>query len=422
MRKFLRKRLSFGALFGFIAPCVIAPSAFTAVHAQTLASFSPNGTVSAASVNARTARIFGAQFPKTSRHIELYKIRYTSRDQKNRPVVLSGLVAWPRGGAPRGLVIYNHGTTADRKMSPSRYTGASGSESDMAVLVFASGGYAVAAPDYLGLGDHQGAHPYPLARVNSQSAIDIISPTLRVAAHRNVAIGPKIFVTGYSEGGAVAMWTAQRLDQMSHMSTRFAASAPLSGPYDLSGTTRQSLLGTAPSSAQHALLLYLLSYGIYGLHKNQGHRLTEFFKPVMANAVARAYRTNPTDDDIIKRLAIASTLMGARNNAENVLTPRFARALRTRDTRDPFVRALVQNDVYDWRPRTPMLLVALQNDTVVVAKNTQRAMQAMRARGAGKSVLRDSIIRDNNLNHVTAMPTALWRARQFFDGGFGNVR
>ncbi len=75
--------------------------------------------------------------------IELHKVSYRSRDEKNRAVVLTGLVALPRGGAPKGLIIFNHGTIVNSALAPSRFTGKSNaSEAELAVLAFASGGYA----------------------------------------------------------------------------------------------------------------------------------------------------------------------------------------------------------------------------------------------------------------------------------------
>jgi dienelactone hydrolase len=391
-------------------------------QAQTLVGSSRNGTISAERSKARTSQIYGTQIPAATRAIELYKVRYTSRDATNRSVVLSGLLALPDGGAPKGLVIYNHGTTADRSMSPSRFNGSNGvGEAERAVLAFVSGGYAVAAPDYLGLGDHTGPHPYPLGKVNSQSAIDLIAPALSVAAKQGVRVGPKIFVTGYSEGGAVAMWTARKLEQMPSMNTRFAASAPLSGPYDLSGATRQSLLAPNANTTEFAVRLYLMAYTVHSFYKSGGVQLSNYFKPIMANAVMRNFSENLSDEEIIQRLAFTGTLMGANNSLSQVLTPRALRALQTLDKRDPIMRELANNDVYNWTPRTRMLLVALQNDNVVAASNTHRTLQVMRARGVTSNMLRTSIIRDNNLNHITAFTPALIRARRFFDSGFANV-
>jgi len=167
-----------------------------------------NGTMSVAQVNGQIQKNFGTSVSPTAQAIELYKVSYSSRDEKNRAVVLTGLVVLPRGGAPNGLVVFNHGTIVSSALAPSRFAGKSNaSEAELATLAFASGGYAVAMPDYLGLGDHKGAHPYPLGAANSRSAVDIIEPARTLANRQNTEVGSRLFVSGYSEGGAGSMWT-----------------------------------------------------------------------------------------------------------------------------------------------------------------------------------------------------------------------
>ncbi len=80
--------------------------------------------MSVAQVNQRLKTTFGASaIAPTSQALDLYKVTYRSQDEKNRPVVLSGLVVLPRGGAPNGLVIFNHGTIVNSALAPSRLTG-----------------------------------------------------------------------------------------------------------------------------------------------------------------------------------------------------------------------------------------------------------------------------------------------------------
>ncbi len=152
------------------------------VSSDNLVSSTRTGTMSIAQINQRLKTVFSPSPPApTSNAIDLYKVNYRSQDDNARPVILSGLVVLPQGGAPKGLVIFNHGTTADPNVSPSRYTGgAKPAEVESVILAFASGGYAVSMPDYLGLGDHKGAHPYPPAIKN---CVQPITPCSNVKRH-----------------------------------------------------------------------------------------------------------------------------------------------------------------------------------------------------------------------------------------------
>ena len=429
MRNMLIRVCLFGCLFvanpgtRAVSPAVLP--AVSRVDAQA------NGTWSATHINKRLKAIFRLT-SSTTKTVDLFKIRYFSHDEKGHVVVLSGLVAWPRGGAPKGLVLYNHGTTADRKMSPSLFRGASdNSETELAVLLFASNGFAVALPDYLGLGDNLGAHPFPLGKINARSAVDLIVPARALATQRKVVVGSRLFVTGYSEGGAVALWTlrvlesqansAQANSAQTNLTSPVFAAAPLSGPYDLSGATRQSLVERAPNATAFAARLYLLAYSVYSFHKNRGVKLVDYFKPSMAATINDVFNKKLSDENIIKRLALTAFLMRSKNSLQNVVTPRFWNALQTRDTRDPLIRELQNNDCTNWSPRTKTLLVALQNDQIVVSANTRNALQTMRKRGVGTDILRANIVRDDKLNHITFIAPALLRARQFFNGGFASV-
>ena len=355
--------------------------------------------------------------------IELQKITYTSTDENGKRVILSGLMARPMGGAPKGLVVFCHGTLQDREASPSMWKGkADGSETETATLAFATGGYAVIIPDYLGLGDHKATHPYPRNIVNSQSAVDIIEPARELARKNNYKIGTKLYVTGYSEGGGIAMAATQKLEKMNGEVYRVEKAAPASGPYDFSGATREFMLFQPTEQVGFVVRLYLLSYAAYYLRKHSNVKITDYFKPAMANSIWLNYNRNPSDENLIKALGLTAVLMRSKNDLRNVLTPRFLKALQTTDRRDPLVGALIKEDVYDWAPRTPMLLINLDGDGVVNPENTTNAMRAMRKRGVTALTLRRYILRDSSLNHVTAVPAAMSKARAFFDEGFSGVR
>lgn len=380
-----------------------------------------SGTMSIAEVNRQIQKLFGDSVSPTAQAFDLHKISYRSTDEKNRAVTLTGLVVLPRGGAPNGLVIFNHGTLASPALSPSRFTGKSNnSEAELAALAFASGGYAVAMPDYLGLGDHKAPHPYPLGAENSRSAVDIIAPARTLARRQNTEIGQKLFVSGYSEGGAVAMWTVRDLEKKSGAIYAVSAAAPASGPYDLSDTTRKWLLDSPTDRQEFVIRLYLASYMIHYFHKSRNLKITDYFKPSMAFTIAQAFKGGVSDENIIKRLAVAATLMRSKNSLVNVITPRFQKALQNLDTNDPVIREMQKSDAYDWSPRTKMLLISLQGDQVVDPANTEKAFQTMRRRGVRADVLRRYLIKDANLNHITAVAPSLAQARRFFDGKFVN--
>ena len=373
------------------------------------------GTLTAAHLNQRLQTVFGPLAPPPASHAAcLYALRYHSHDAKGRRVTLSGLLALPVGGAPRGLVVFTHGTTADRNLSPSRFTGKTNSpEVEAAVLAFVSSGYAAAMPDYLGLGVDKGVHPYPLGKVNCASAIDLLEPARTAAERLGSAVGPRLFITGYSEGGAVALWTVRSLEQMPGVSV--TAAAPMAGPYDLTGTTAHSLVAPTTNPKIFAARLYLLAYLLNSVHREDGIKVTDYVVPVMAAVIVNVFGKNLSDEAIIKRLALAATLRGARNSVGRITTGRFQTVLRTNDLADPVLRELQTNNCFDWSPRTKLCLICLESDGIVVPENTHKALKAMRARRVGPETLQEFVIHDPSLNHATALVPSLAQARRFFD-------
>ncbi|MEO6654783.1 MAG: lipase family protein, partial [Pyrinomonadaceae bacterium] len=272
-------------------------AAFSFINAQTPVSSKLNGTMSAAELNERMTKAFGNYVvPTTSTAVELHKVTYTSLDAKNKKVNLTGLVVMPVGGAPKGLVVYCHGTTVDRDRSPSKFTGkGEAPETIEAITAFATGGYAVILPDYLGLGDHKAAHPYPLNNLNARSGMDMISAARAFARKSKYTIAKPLYITGYSEGGGVAMALTRQLQSYMNEDFQVTRSAPASGPYDLSGTTRTFMLEETGEQVGFILRLYLMSYATIYLRAEQGRKLTEFYKPVLANALFLKYGTGPSD-------------------------------------------------------------------------------------------------------------------------------
>lgn len=405
----------------FAAAVMLA--AFSIGSGQALVSSSMNATMSAADLNERMQKAFGDYaVAKTNTPVELIKVTYTSLDVNNKKVNLTGLVAWPVGGALNGLVVYCHGTTVDRGRSPSKFAGkGEAPETIEAITGFATGGYAVILPDYIGLGDHKAAHPYPLSVVNARSGMDMISAARTLARQKNYKIAKQLYVTGYSEGGGVAMALTRSLQSYMNEEYQVTRSSPASGPYDLSGTTRKFMLQETGEQTGFVLRLYLMSYATNYLNKQKGIKLNAFYKQALANALGVNYRLSPTDKGVIKNIGLTTTLMRSKNLLSNVLNPSFLSDMKANRSSNAFVKMLRENDTYDWAPTRPLLMIYVDKDFVVSPENTDKAYNAMRRRGVTSATMRKVMI-PSTFNHITGVAPAMSKARAFFDGGFDAVR
>jgi dipeptidyl aminopeptidase/acylaminoacyl peptidase len=140
----------------------------------------------------------------------------------------------PACQGPRPIVVYAHGTAAERAYNIADITDADNGEGLLIAAVFAAQGYIVVAPNYAGYDsstlDH---HPFLNADQQARDVEDALTAARSALPTRfapDVSDSGQLFITGYSQGGYVAMAT-HRLLQAS--GTAVAASAPMSGPYAL---------------------------------------------------------------------------------------------------------------------------------------------------------------------------------------------
>jgi hypothetical protein len=131
-------------------------------------------------------------------------------------------------------VEYAHGTNPNKALNIADITNASNTEGVLVAAMFAAQGYIVVAPNYAGYDiSTLGYHPFLNAAQQSGEMMDILTAartalpsTLSAATSDN----GQLFLTGYSEGGHVAMATLRAMQAAGKTVT---AAAPMSGPYAL---------------------------------------------------------------------------------------------------------------------------------------------------------------------------------------------
>lgn len=139
-------------------------------------------------------------------------VLYRSTGAKGGSVAVSGTVSIPKGAAPQGgwpVIVWAHGTTGlAPECAPSRDTD-KGIEHEYISVIrtlldsFVTGGYAVVASDYEGLGT-PGDHPFLQGVPTGRNALDI----LRAAREIDPAVGKRYAVVGHSQGGQVDLFAA----------------------------------------------------------------------------------------------------------------------------------------------------------------------------------------------------------------------
>ena len=208
--------------------------------------------------------------------VESRYLQFRTVGGKGEPATASGALMVPTGTAPacngpRPIVLYAHGTASDKSYNIANLVAPGNpaySEAVEIATLFAAQGYIVVASNYVGYdGSDAAYHPYLVADQQSKDMIDALTAArtaLPLLSGANVTDNGKLFITGYSQGGFVAMAT-HRAMQAAGMTV--TASSPGSGFYPMAAYQDFIFSGHAANPALEALIItgYQNSYGnIYG--------------------------------------------------------------------------------------------------------------------------------------------------------------
>jgi hypothetical protein len=207
-------------------------------------------------------------------NVSVRQIVYSTITPQGTAINASGGLLVPAGGGCTGarpLLSMQHGTSTT--------TGFDGSDPTSPLVLtmakyFASHGYVVVVPDYLGYGVSAGLgyHPYVNAEADAAAVIDAVRATRAWFASSagmasGVSLSSRLFLTGTSEGGYISMATQRTMERDFPAEFVITANVPTSGPYDLANEVMTDLrtADTTQNSATGSATFLLTSYqDIYG--------------------------------------------------------------------------------------------------------------------------------------------------------------
>ena len=371
--------------------------------------------------------------------IAIYHLEYNTVGGRNEATTASGALMVPTGvdtscrGA-RPILLYAHGTSTNQAYDISDLSDAQNAEGLLLAGVFAAQGYIVVAPNYAGYDTSTLAyHAYLDADQQSKDMIDALRAArlaLPVAGLQLTTDSGRLFLTGYSQGGYVAMAT-ERAMQAAGMPV--TAAAPMSGPYALAAffdrVANGQVEGGAPVVVTMLVTGYQHSYG--NLYASPG----ELFEPRYANGIdsllpGRVPRSELYAQGLLPRYALFSAtppdpayaaitpavqpaflapVFALGFGSGNLLTNAFRLAYLQDAAAHPdggwpavtdgapaaspglaLRQALVLNDLRNWSPTAPTLLCGGHGDPQVFWSNTQLMQgywESRRPAATGYSVL-----------------------------------
>ncbi|MBX9766917.1 MAG: lipase family protein [Bdellovibrionales bacterium] len=339
---------------------------------------------------------------KTAFGISFYKIKYQTKNVLGEIVPASGIMIVPRLTFRKefAMVVYHHGTSTHKNHVPSNphYR-----ETLLNAVIFGAGGYVVVAPDYVGLGDSPGLHPFLHVETQGRASADLIEESRKVAAQLGVKLTNQLLLTGYSQGGHATMsahWYLEKnlsfFERVMNKSS-VTASAPMAGPYDLSDSSVIALSKPAKATTAYVALLTLSMNQVYNVYPD----LRDLYLPPYETVVPQVLDGTKTLDQVIR---------GLPKEPKDILQPAFMAGVQN-DPSHPFRKLLALNDVDNWKARAPIRLFHGAADADVPFTNSEVAARQMTALGSKIDVVNVG----QHLDHHTAILPAFIGTRIWFD-------
>jgi predicted esterase len=367
--------------------------------------------------------------------VDVHQIRYNTLDPAGQPTTASGALMIPTGtnaactGA-RPIVVYAHGTSAEKSYNIANLSNPDNAEGLLIAATFAAQGYIVVAPNYAGFDTSTlPYHPYLHAEQQAKDTSDALTAArsaLPTSTAPTVTDSGRLFITGYSQGGFVAMAT-HRLLQTNGVAV--TASAPMSGPYALAAfgdaVFQGQVIKDAPLFVSWLMTAYQRIYGniysaptdafearyatgIDALLPTTGTRGQLFDQGLLPNE--QLFSSTPPDPSYAAYTpattpAELAPVFARGFGTENLVTNMF-RANYLQDSlahpdggfptvtdglpatapANPLRIAFKANDLRNWSPTSPVLLCAGHDDPTVFYSNTELMQRYWQGAGVTTSI------------------------------------
>ena len=367
--------------------------------------------------------------------VDVHSLQYNTVGGASEATVASAALMVPSGSSAecqgsRPILLYAHGTSTDRAYNIADLNNSENAEGLLIAATFAAHGYIVVAPNYAGYDTSTlPYHPYLNADQSSKDMIDALAAArsaLPTSFVPGTTASDKLFITGYSQGGHVAMATHAAMQAAGSAVT---ASAPLSGPYALAAFGDALFYGQVNDNAPVVVTMTIVSYQhAYG---NIYASTTDVFEAKYATGVdtllpstlprstlydqgklprQQLFSSTPPSDTFAAYTppttpAAFASLFARGFGTDNLVTNAYRLAYLNDAQANPdggfptttsgipaaapatgFRKALRANDLRNWTPTSPLLLCAGNADPTVFYLNTQLLQGYWASTGANPPV------------------------------------
>lgn len=333
------------------------------------------GFASRAQIDAGTAASGAQALTGAARcDVVIRYVQYSTRTPGDAAARASAGVLVPTGtdaactGA-RPVVLYGHGTAASKAKNMALVS--TDSEASLMMAMYAAQGFIVVAPNYLGYDGSLDWHPF----LNAQSQATDMIDGLRAAKTHLASVGgttasAALLITGYSQGGHVAMATHREIQTNYASEFTVTASGPMSGPYNMVGFG-DVIFGPGPVMAGALTFAPLMVTSYQRSYGNIYSSASQVYQSPYDTTAPGILPNDLSVSELMAQGALPNDPTQTRLfGTGGLVTDEFKAAYPT----SAFRTALQNNTLLGWTPTRPVAMCGgAQDPTVFYAVNTTAA-------------------------------------------------
>lgn len=335
--------------------------------------------------------------------VNFHYMEYNTVGGANEATNATGGIMVPAGtdaactGA-RPVLLYSHGTAVEKNinMASPAY-----GEAGLVAAMYAAQGFIVVTSNYAGYdASRLPYHPYLNAEQQSNDMIDALRAARTAFPKVGANDSGKLFLSGYSQGGYVAMATHKAMQNNYASEFKVTALGGMSGPYSLSKTFAQGAAGGLGLGATYfAPLIYTSWQKAYGNIYTTPSDLYEAAYATGIETLLPSSTLNFTtlittgklplktwaDRPLVTGNASLDALFATGIGTPNLLKTSYRNAVLA-NPQHPVTVAAAKNDLLSWTPTRPVAMCLGAQDPTVFGTNTSDAAAYFAGKGASALV------------------------------------
>jgi alpha-beta hydrolase superfamily lysophospholipase len=333
--------------------------------------------------------------------VTFHYVQYNTVGGVNEPTNASAGIMVPTGSdaactGPRPVLLYAHGTTVEKNYN---FASPANGETALIAAMYAAQGFIVVGPSYAGYeASTLPYHPYLNAEQQSNDMVDAMRAARKAFPTIGVTASDKLFLSGYSQGGYVAMATMKAMQTTYASEFKVTALGGMSGPYSIVKTLQTVFAGGINAGATvFSPLIFTSWQKAYGnlysspsdVYEAPYATGIETLLPSSTLTFNTLFTTGKLPTKLFATGALVTgnpsldALFAAGIGTPNLIKQSYRQAVATTASH-PVAVAAAKNDLTTgWTPNRPVAVCFGAADPTVFATNTSDAVTAFTARGAG---------------------------------------